>query len=246
MGGAPDAVLPDGAAVPVHAATRTTRARGPASRRRVCMGGRRAHPAGSSALSMAGVVIGPRDMARLGSVSSLRRASRSGADGPPPRPELGVLREEVAELVRARQHHPLRERVDLELDRRAVRQQDAALGQVDRQRGLGVGLQQREQPGVGRRIDDDRQDARSSGCCCGRCRRRTWRGWPGRPRPRAPTARARATSRPRSCRRRAGSGGRPSPGWSRMNGGSLSDPSSLKRQSRKRASARPALSVILR
>ena len=35
-------------------------------------------------------------------------------------------------------------------------------------------------------------------------------------------------------------------GWSRMNGGSLSEPSSSKRQSRKSASARPALSVIFR
>ena len=35
-------------------------------------------------------------------------------------------------------------------------------------------------------------------------------------------------------------------GWSRMKGGSLSEPSSLNRQSRKSASARPALSVTLR
>ena len=36
------------------------------------------------------------------------------------------------------------------------------------------------------------------------------------------------------------------PGWSRMNGGSFFVPSSLNRQSRNSASARPSLSVTLR
>ena len=96
---------------------------------------------------------------RHASVSALRRASRSAAGGPPPRPDLGVLREEVAELVRARQDHPLGERVDVEVDGRAVGQQDALLGEVDGQLGVGVGREELEQPGVGRRVDDDRQHA---------------------------------------------------------------------------------------
>ena len=56
-----------------------------------------------------------------------RRSARSGERVDPrrmgglPGPELGLLRQEVAELVRARQHHPLGERVDVEVDRRAVR-----------------------------------------------------------------------------------------------------------------------------
>ena len=43
--------------------------------------------------------------------------------------DLRFLREQVAQLVRAGQDHPLGERIDVEVDRAAVRQQDTLLGQ---------------------------------------------------------------------------------------------------------------------
>ena len=65
--------------------------------------------------------------------------------------------EHVADLVGAGQQHQLRERVDVEVDRRAVREQEALLREVDPELGVGVALDELEQPLVGRRVDDDRQ-----------------------------------------------------------------------------------------
>ena len=100
------------------------------------------------------------DDPRPRSVSALRRASRSAAGGPPPTPRCsGSFVEEVAKLVGPREHHVLAERVDVEIDGRAVGEQDALLGQVDRQLGVRVGRDEVAQPLVGRRVDDDRQQA---------------------------------------------------------------------------------------
>ena len=65
--------------------------------------------------------------------------------------------QEVAELVGPGQEHLLGERVDLEVDRRAVRQQHAFLGEVDGQLRVGVALDQLPQPAVDLRRHDDRQ-----------------------------------------------------------------------------------------
>src|SRR5690349_13557394 len=73
--------------------------------------------------------------------------------------DVGLLREQVAELVGAREEHALGERVDLEVDGRAVRQEDALLGEVDGELGIGLALEQLEQSLVRDPVDDDRQDA---------------------------------------------------------------------------------------
>ena len=144
------------------------------------------------------------------------------------------------------QQHPLGERVDLEVDRRAVGQQDALLGQVDRQLGVGIVLDEVPQPSVDLRRDDDRQHAvleallrKMSAKLVDRIARTPQRGQ----RPRRVLARGAGAEvvadeqdlAPGHARAR-----------SRMNGGSLSEPSSSNRQSRNSASARPALSVTLR
>src|SRR5918993_586436 len=79
-------------------------------------------------------------------------------DGLPGR-DLRLLRLDVPDLVRAGQQHHLAERVDVEVERGAIRQQDALLRQVDAQLERGVRLYGVQQPLVGLGIHDDRQHA---------------------------------------------------------------------------------------
>src|SRR5450759_1261995 len=72
--------------------------------------------------------------------------------------DLRELRHDVADLVRAGEQHPPGERVDREVDRRAVRQEDSLLGEVHGELRVGFGGEQVEEPGVRGRVQDHRQD----------------------------------------------------------------------------------------
>ena len=99
----------------------------------------------------------PACEARL-SVAPASVSTRAGCVDFPGR-DRRLLRQQVAELVGAGEDHLLGERVDVEVDRRAVRQEDALLGQVDGQLGVGVAGEQLEESRMRRRVDHDRQHA---------------------------------------------------------------------------------------
>ena len=126
-------------------------------------------------------------------------------------------------------------------------QEDALLREVDASaRRPGRRSTSSNSCAVRLRVDDDRQQRRSSARCCGRCRRTRSRGWPGCPtRVSAHGACSRDEPAPKLSPR-AGSGGPAISGRSSTNGGSLR--AAVRRRSASRGTARrarPSLSVDL-